>query len=66
MRVMQISSLAEDTLAGVWCVVAGAELRHLLPLVSWFFCSSPESNGKPSTLNQRISLRIHHNGKNIT
>lgn len=44
-------------------VVAGADLRRCLPLVNRFFRSSPERHGKPPTLNQRISLRIHHNGK---
>lgn len=44
-------------------VVAGADLRHCLPLVNQFFRSSPERHGKLPTLNQRISLRIHHNGK---
>ena len=46
-----------------WVVVAGADLRRCLPLVNRFFRSSPERHGKPPTLNQRISLRIHHNGK---
>lgn len=44
-------------------VVTGADLRLCLPLVNQFFRSSPERHGKLLTLNQRISLRIHHNGK---